>query len=222
LSRTLRLTLWIAGGIALVVVLLLLALLLALRHEPSFYRKALAANPAELAQAGDQLLRRTAALQGATRRKGAWQLTLTATEINGWLAFDLPRNHPHLLPPMFHEPRVAIESETLKLACRVDHGTLSGVLHLVVEPTLLRPNVVALRFVQARLGLVPLPLERFLERVSQVARDLNLRLEWRQSGGDPVAVLSPAEEGSDGWNVVLETLRLGEGEIYLAGSSRGQ
>ena len=54
------------------------------------------------------MLRDIAAIESAVNTPGRWQTTITAEEINGWLAVDMVKNHPKLLPPTFHDPRVAI------------------------------------------------------------------------------------------------------------------
>jgi hypothetical protein len=95
------------------------------------------------------------------------------------------------------------------------------VLSLTIEPYLPKPSVLALRIVSARAGLLPLPLGRVLSGLSLAARDVQLRLEWRRAGGDPVAMLSLPT--GDGDRIVrIDTLRLGEGEIYVAGTTERQ
>ena len=47
---------------------------------------------------------------------------------------------------------------------------------------------------------------------------MKFRIEWRRTGNDPVAMLSfpPTDDDRP---MRIETLRLGEGEIYMAGSA---
>ena len=63
-------------------------------------------------------------------------------------------------------------------------------LSLTVEPYVPEPNMVLVRIIKARAGLLPMPLGGVLDGLSQVARDMHLHLEWRHAGGDPVAMLS--------------------------------
>ena len=77
-------------------------------------------------------------------------------------------------------------------------------------------NVVAVRFIRLRAGLLPLPLKRVLQGLSQAAREMRFDLQWHNSGGDPVAIISvPTDNNAQ--VVRIETLRLSEGEIYLTG-----
>ncbi len=216
MSRRLRLSVWIAAGLAVVASLATIGLFVAARHEPAFYRKALEIDPDVLEKASDRMLRQAAALQGAVRKKGRWEALFTAEQINGWLAVDRVKNHPNSLPPTMSDPRVAIDSKQIAIACRYAEGNTSSVLSLTIEPYVPEPNVLALRIVKARAGLLPVPVGDVVEQITEAARNLQLHLEWRRAGGDPVAMLSLPED-KDGPQVQVDTLRLGDGEIYIAG-----
>ena len=86
-----------------------------IRHVPEFYRQALSTDRAQLEKSNKQLLRLTAALRNELRRPGVWQARFTADEINGWLAVDVPKNHPDLLPPQIEEPRVGITPDAVSV-----------------------------------------------------------------------------------------------------------
>ena len=92
------------------------------RHEPAFYRKAMDIDRAVLGKGSDRMLQQTTALASAVQKAGHWEALFTAEQINGWLAVDMVRNHPHTLPPELHDPRVAIDPERITVACRFDHG----------------------------------------------------------------------------------------------------
>jgi len=206
---------------ALVITAVLIALALwwlyiALGYVPAFYRRAMKLQPDVLREGSDRMLRQTAALQSAVGKEGRWEALFTAEQINGWLAVDRAENHPNSLPPTMSDPRVAIDSQGIHIACRYDEGLIHCVLSLTVEPCALEPNVLALRIVKARAGRLPLPLGRVLDRISETARHLQLKLDWRPAGSDPVALFS-MPESERGRIVRLDALRLGDGEIYIAG-----
>jgi hypothetical protein len=53
-----------------------------------------------------------------------------------------------------------------------------------------------------------------------VARVLNLRLEWRKSHGDPVALVTlPSPRDSDNEELSIETLEIRDGELFVSGSN---
>ena len=220
MSRMLRLVLFVLGGLVVLLLVMLLAIYVAARHEPEFYRKALETKRDVLEKGSDRMLRKVAALESAMVKPGHWEIRFTADEINGWLAVDMAKNHPSALPPSLKNPRVAIGPKELSAACRFEQGDAVSVLSLTIQAYMSEPNVVALRIVRARAGLLPLPLGRVLEGLSQAARDMRFRLEWRRTGGDPVALLAPADDGDARWIVRIETVRLDEGEIYVAGTTK--
>ncbi|NUQ65615.1 MAG: hypothetical protein HUU20_24360 [Pirellulales bacterium] len=216
---------WIAGAIlGLVVVVIAIGgwmLYRASRQVPEFYRKALVADPAAQAKASNAMLQKTSDLVSDVEREGRWQALFTAEEINGWLAVDLVNNHPGAIPAGVVDPRVAIRPQQLTLACRIDRDDLSGVLSLTVEPYMPEPNVIAVRVRSVRLGALPLPLGQILDSVSDASRQMHLRLQWQQAEGDPVALISTAPPRDQDDRVVrIESLRLGEGEVYISGTTQ--
>jgi hypothetical protein len=220
-SRRVRLCMFVVGGLAAATALALLGVYLAARYEPAFYQEAMEIDPAVLHEGSDRLLQQATALASAVKKERHWEALFTAEQINGWLAVDMVKNHPHALPPNLSDPRVAIDSRTVTIACRYSHAGIETVLSLTVEPHVPDPNVIALRIVTARAGLLPVPLGGVLDRLAQAARDMQLHLQWRSTGGDPVALLS-LSPGDDDRPVQIETLRLGDGEIYVAGTTRAK
>jgi hypothetical protein len=205
-----------AVAAAVLVVLVLVGLYWALRHEPEFYRKAMAIKPAVLAEASDRMLKNIGTIQSAMTRSGRWHVVITAEEINGWLAVDLVKNYPNTLPPSVSDPRVAIDPNGMTMACRYQVG-VNSVLSLTVQPYVPEPDVVALRIVRGRAGLLPVPLKKVLDGLSQGAANLRLRLRWVQAGSDPVAMLSLPEDEEADRVVRIESIELREGEIHVWG-----
>lgn len=221
MSRKLRRLLLIVSGLAVLAILVLLGLYLAMRYEPAFYREAIEIEPPVLEKASDDMLRRTTALASAVKKTGRWEALFTAEQINGWLAVDLVKNHHDALPPTLRDPRVTIDEKQITFACRFEQGIIDSVLSLTVEPSVPEPNVIALRIVKARAGLLPIPLAQVLDRITEAARGMQCRLVWRNTGGDPVAMLS-FPEADDDRPVCIEAIRLGEGEIYVAGTTQDE
>lgn len=207
-------------GVLVVVGAVLYMLRAASQHVPTFYRETLNADPEKQEADSKRMLRQVAALDGAMKTEGAWEAHITADQINGWLAVDLVKNHPGALPPAFRNPRVTIDSKHVTVACLMETDNYWSVVSLTVEPYLPEANVLALRIVRARAGLLPMPLGGILDRLTRAAQDMQVHLEWRQSDGDPVAILSlPVERPVGNRRVQIETLRISNGELYLAGST---
>ncbi|MCA9175545.1 MAG: hypothetical protein KDB14_13765 [Planctomycetales bacterium] len=168
----------------------------ALRYQPSFYRQALAQTSDQAQVAGAELERELLGLHNQVRHEGRWKLELSTAEINGWLGVDLPEKLPRLLPPEVTDPRVSLCDGQLLIAARYhdqqdERSSRVISLHLDVSATS-TPNELALRVDSARLGAVPLPLSKLIERVSEAARRQNIRLRWSEEAGRPLALLTLA------------------------------
>ncbi|MEX0711886.1 MAG: hypothetical protein WD278_06025 [Pirellulales bacterium] len=193
------------------------------RRVPDFYEAALEIGPAVQQSANDELLETATALASEARKEGSWQALFTAEQINGWLAVDLARNYPDLLPKGLKEPRVNIRPDRVTMAGRYVDGAVETVMSLDVEVYMTGPNVLSLRLHNARAGAIPVPLGQILNGLARAAADAELELRWLQTEGDPVAVVSflPPRD-TDHIVYQLETLELREGEIYVAGrTTRG-
>lgn len=218
-----RILLVSAGGGVLVILLVLGGIYWATQQAPGFYEETLHADPAKQAAASNQMLQQATALVSDVKKRGQWRTLFTAEQINGWLAVDLPKNHASSIPSEVGEPRVQIRPEELTLACRYEGRGMKTVLSLTIDAYLAKPNVVALRIKRARAGRLPLPLDKVLDAISKTAQHLDLPLQWQQEGSDPVALITiPPHRGDDDKLVRIESLTLGDGEIYLAGSTEAK
>ena len=189
-----------------------------LSHVPTFYTQALGATESELKQSSREMLRRVAALNNDVKRPGKWEALFTDQQVNGWLAVDVPKNHPDLIPPQAHSPRLQIVPGRLLAGAQVD-GAVSAVVSVELDIRLTGDNVVAVRIQKLRVGNLPWGLDEIIDEVVAAASDLGIRVEQTQSDGDPVLLLTmPAE--FDKRQVFLERLELRDGEVYLAGQTK--
>jgi hypothetical protein len=193
------------------------------RRAPEFYRQALAASPAALAQDGQRFEHDALDLHNQLQEEGHWQALLTQDEINGWLATDLPAKFPKLLPPGVSQPRLAIEDGKFRVAVHYQRGRVDTVLSLTGEAYLTaQPNEVAVRLDAARAGLVPVPLARFIDEISAHAARADLPLRWSEVRGAPVALLRvPLNLNDDGKRqVLLDRVELQDATLLLAGRTQ--
>ncbi len=192
---------------------------LALNRVPEFYQQVLVPSEAGL---GDELERRALEVRNEIQRAENWELEITQDQINSWLAVDLPRKFPALLPPEIDAPRAAITQQSLLLGCGYDAGTWKGVLSLECEPYLTTtPNEIAFRIVRARAGKVPLPLPRLLNPIATAALKSGWNLRWDEKQGAPVALVRFSDRHSElgPHRILLESLELGSGKLVLRGRS---
>ena len=191
---------------------------LTLTGAPAFYQAAVDRDPALLEVDNDKCLQQAAALASDLQSPGPWEAIFSADQINGWLAVDLARNYGESLPPQIQNPRIDFHSGAATLACTYRSAGHETVMSIAFDLYLSQPNVVALRLRRVRAGLLPVPLADVLRVIDQAGRGFGLMVEWRQVGGDPVALvhLSHAIDDEDG-HLQLEAIELREGEIYIAG-----
>lgn len=191
----------------------------AARHAPAFYRAALAASPEQAVEQGERFERAALALHNQTQHAGRWETSLSADEINGWLATELPAKFPRLLPVGISAPRVAIDGDTFHIAVRYSRGNVDTVLSISGEAYLTaQTNEVAIRLDRARAGLVPIPLGRVIDEINERAERTDVSLRWTEVKGSPVALVRlPLDHDDDKGRVVLDRLATANNQLLLAG-----
>lgn len=197
---------------------------LALAHRPSFLatRGAWAPDPA----AARRFITKAALLHDAGSRAGPWDMAFTEQECNAWLADDLPRNHPHLLPRGVHDPRVRLGPGTVDVTASVTEvsalpawlvDAIRPVVSLCMEVRLAALGRLECRLVDARLGAIPLPKGTLLHMAAERLRLLGLTCDLPRVDGHSVLVVTlPA--GVPGRPAVrVAKLAVGDGEVLVAG-----
>jgi hypothetical protein len=188
-----------------------------IHHVPEFYQQALKTDREELERSNKQLLRRTAALRNEFKRIGTWQARFTADEINGWLAVDVPKNHPDLLPPQLEEPRVSISPDAVLGGARYTGGVTS-VVSLEVSAHLPEENVIAVRIRKLRVGDLPWSMSRIIDEVTAAASDLGVGVQQSQIDGDPLLIFSLSDYWqAEGRNIALVGLEFEDGAVVIRG-----
>ena len=94
---------------------------------------------------------------------------------------------------------------------------MNTVASATFEIYLAEPDVLALRIDNVRAGVLPMPMKAIVDGVAQVAERLNLRVQWRQVKGDPVALITLPAAHDETSVYKLDALELREGELYIAG-----
>lgn len=200
---------------------------LLLRHEPAFYRSRSPAAaldgepPPGQATLGRRLMTKLSALHADFARPGPWGAAITESEINAWLATDLPRNHARLLPAGVSDPRVAIASRRLRVGARVGGTMFGGVVALEVEVVLRAANQIGIVVVDARLGRLPLPRGPLTHEIARRIESLGMATELRRLDGRTLLVVYiPSTHDAGATSHWLESLALEDGEVLVAGETR--
>jgi hypothetical protein len=219
-SRTRLLTI----GISLVAVLAAVPALiwLSLTHEPSFYREMVSRPGAQREAKAKHFVSQSLQLRNDIHNEPEWEAIFTDQEVNAWLAEDLVTHFADQLPPQVHEPRVMFEMDRVTLAFELDKGPVRTVIWVVARPRVPDVNVLELTFEKIRAGVLPVPADQALDRITQHARARGLDVSWKHNDeGLPVATLryTPNDRRDD---VKLERLEIRKGEMRLAGKSDRQ
>jgi hypothetical protein len=187
------------------------------QHVPAFYEAAIALKPSQQTAARDAFVAQATALAGDLQSDGRWQTLFTAEQINAWLAIELSSDYPDLLSTQLHDPRISLDKNAATVAFRCSSGDWETVLSLTFEAYLQAPNVVGIRIDRARAGALPIPLAQVLDSITHAAQQMNLRLEWGKSDGDPVALITLPHRGEASF--CLDVIELRDGELFVSGTA---
>jgi len=218
------------------------ALLLA--YEPAFYRQhalfaiGTDANPMPLdprlggeldttgqglieEQAARRLVTKASAMHASLGKIGPWELAVSDTEINAWLAIDLPRNHSRLLPRGIRSPCLEFRPKHVLLGARVGTGAVSAVAWLDMEVQLRDINQIGMVLTQAYLGTIPLPRNAILREIARRISAIGMVTDLRRLDGRLVLIVYiPSTHDVGAMSRWLESFSIGDGEAISAGSSR--
>jgi len=193
---------------------------LSLTHTPTFYRTMVMVPPERREAEAKRFVAQSLQLRNDIVNEPTWEAVFSDDEVNAWLAGDLVTYFADQLPPGVHEPRVMFEMDRVTLAFGLDQGPVRSVVWVVARPRVPEPNVLELTLEKIRAGMLPVPAEQILDRITAHARGRGLDVTWKRDDDEklPVAVIRyTPHEGRD--DVKLERLFIRKGEIRLAGRS---
>jgi hypothetical protein len=209
----------IVGLILLLVAAIPGLIWVSLTHQPGFYRAMVQLPRGERAVKARRFMAQSLQLRNDICNEPTWEAIFTDQEVNAWLAEDLVTHFADQLPPEVHEPRVVFELDRVTLAFQLDQGPFSSVIWVVARPRVPEGNVVELTLEKIRAGVLPVPADGVLDRITAYVRDRGLDVHWRRGDeGLPVVTLryTPDSERDD---VELERVQIQQGQIRLAGRS---
>lgn len=189
-----------------------------LRYQPDFYRERVAMPP-ELRKANaQQFASQSMQLRNDIMNETNWEASFTDEEVNAWLAQDLVQHFADQIPSGVSEPRVAFEPDRAILAFQLDQGALRSVVWAVVGIQVTAPNELALTLEKVRAGMMPVPIDNLLDRITTHVRARGVEIEWDRSGPHPVAKVKyqPTLTRKD---IRLEQLQFLQGRVRLSGRS---
>jgi hypothetical protein len=198
---------------------------LLVQHEPRFYReRALAADTRRQQQSRAFLREFSQLLSDTSGNQPRWQAEFTEEQINSFLQEDFlqPGRADKLLPEGVSAPRVALETDTVRLGFRYRLGPWSPIISVAFRVWLPTPpqevNVVALELQSLHAGALPISAQSLLEQISDIARRGNIDVTWYRHEGNPVALLRFQSDRPRPL-VQLKHLQIGAGRLLVGGES---
>src|SRR4051794_36859113 len=192
---------------------------ISLTHQPGFYRAVVELPRGDREVKAKRIMAQSLQLRNDIINEPSWEAIFTDEEVNAWLAEDLVTYFADQLPPEVHEPRVVFEVDRVTLAFQLDRGPFSSVIWVVARPHVPEGNVLELTLEKIRAGVLPLPADRILDRITEHARNHGLDIHWKYGAeGFPIATIRYTPD-SDRDDVKLEHVQIHRGQIRLAGRS---
>jgi len=210
----------IVGLVLLVIATIPGLIWVSLTHRPGFYLAMVRLPGTDRAVKAKRFVAQSLQLRNDICNEPTWEAIFTDQEVNAWLAEDLVTHFADQFPPEVHEPRVVFEVDRVTLAFQLDQGPFSSVIWVVARPHVPEGNVLELTLEKIRAGVLPVPADRILDRISEHARAHGLDVRWnRGEEGYPIVTLryTPDSERDD---IKLEQVQIQSGQIRLAGRSR--
>jgi hypothetical protein len=187
-------------------------------HQPTFYKAIVAVSPQQQQERAKRFMAQSLQLSNDIHNEPRWEAVFSDQEVNAWLAEDLVTHFADQLPTEVHEPRVVFEPDRVTLAFQLDQGPVRAVIWVVARVRVPEQNVVELMIEKIRAGVVPVPADKILERITIAAQARGLEIRWKREGDVSVATIRYAPDFARG-EVLLEQLHIRRGQIRLAGKS---
>ncbi len=191
-----------------------------LTYQPSYYRDMVRSGGSrdQLEVRAKRFVAQSLQLRNDICNEPMWEAVFSDEEVNAWLAEDLVMHFADQLPPEVHDPRVLFDLDRVTLAFRLERGGVDSVITVVARPRIPEGNTVELTLEKIRAGILPVPADRVLDRITEIGQRHGVDVVWRKQEGYPVVQLryTPNLNRDD---VQLEDVEIRAGQIRLAGRS---
>ncbi len=211
----------VAALICISLLLLQAAFIVAVEWVPGFYSAKLQVTDEQNAAMGASLKKVFAKFQQQVGADGPWQLRISDAEINGWLAVELPKQTPQIMPDTMKDPRVAFAPDMCRIACQFHDMGTRAVLNMSINVTPTEfPNEIRLRVLEATVGAVPGLEPQAVGPIGHAAWRSGIRMKWLESEQHPEAVASlPPDWLGSNRILHVDTVEFGDGQVVIRGRS---
>jgi hypothetical protein len=220
--RTMKRRWIVLGAVVATLVVAPTTLWLLLSYQPEFYRRIAIIPPERRRAEAKKFVAQSLQLRNDIVNEPRWEAVFTDEQVNSWLEEDLVTHFADQIPDGVHEPRVVFEIDRVHLGFQLDQGPVRAIVSVMAKVRVTSPNELEMTIESIRAGMVPIPSEQLLERITDQARSRGLDVRWDRDGDARIAYVkyTPDPRRRD---VILERLQVLNGQIRLAGrSSRGR
>jgi hypothetical protein len=187
-------------------------------YQPHFYRELIAPRSERSRQTARRFVAQSLQLRNDIMNEPRWEAAFSDQQVNAWLAEDLVTHFADQIPPGVRDPRVMFESDRVILAFTLDEGPFPTVITVTARVSVPEENVVALALERIQAGMLPIPADQLLERITGHAQARGMDVRWEHDGKTPVALIH-YQAHHRRRDIVLERLDVRNGEIRLSGRS---
>jgi hypothetical protein len=202
----------------------LIFLVLLVRHEPDWYRRAHIPAGKERQEFSMRFVNKAGNLRTNIDYERKLDAQFTEEEINSFLADDYasPHNVEKNFPAGIREPRVSFDDSRFRFGFRYGEGFWSTIVSLDLKVWLAasEPNVVALQLESLKAGSLPITAQSMLDRFSETLRQREIEVTWYRHEGKPVALLR-FQPGRKLPTVLLRSVQLERGRLHIGVGSVG-
>jgi hypothetical protein len=213
----------LCGFTASVVFTLFTAVVLVLKHEPTFYGRSYVPASPERKQLSTQFVNRFGQLMvdvGVDR--GTWNYSFSETQLNSFFAEDFVNygEADNLRKLHISEPRLLIDDDHVRLAFRYGHGLWSTVMSYDLKVWIVprEPNVLAVEVLGRRAGALPISSQTMINELAELASRHNMEVTAYRHNGHPVALIRFQADRARP-TTILQCLKLEPGNVTVAGTS---
>jgi hypothetical protein len=169
----------------------LIALVVLVKSQPSFYTQAEMAPGPERTDMSNEAVAQYSRILGVLDDPN-WEIKFTGQQLNAFFQEHYYQfGGDDNLPDDCHSPRVKIEDGKMRIGFRWGSGTLSTIMSLEIKLWKVPQdvNTLAMEIVSIQAGGLPLSTSSWLDRISEKARRENIEISWYRKDGHPVAVM---------------------------------
>jgi hypothetical protein len=210
------------GALLLLVGGAVAALVLLVRHEPDFYRKAAIPPGPQRQQQASKFQTEFFHLinNQVIHSEPKWGAEVTEEQINSYFQedFSRPGTADRVLPTGSSDPRVQIEPGKLRVGLRYGSGLWQTIVSVELQVWVAgkEPNVIVAEVLRLRAGALPISSQSLLDRLAEAARARRIDVTWYRHHGNPVAVLRLATD-QPRTSARLQSLELQQGKLAISG-----